>query len=562
MMVDEIENNNNNEPITDTKDVVVNGDNKVLVNGSYGEEVEVEEEEEEGSSADGVRIYKRRKRRKIASNSDQTVKTKFDYSIEAVHGSASDQDLRRLSFEAFSNGPGECSLTHCGKAALQQMHRSLNGCENGLGGCIQKSLVTHPESGCTSVLKESLDSAERSDDNTHSSAKEHSHRESEGSTISELCGRAFSDIINSDKYSELSGLLLKNFGVVNANQVLDLNAINLKMNNGAYETSPMLYLKDIQRVWTKLHQVGNEMVALAKSLSDASRANYEQFFRKPRGAEGCSCQGCGKKADLRNCLVCDSCEEIYHLSCTELGNNGIPPKNWYCASCVSNGIGSPHDNCSVCEKLKAAASVSLADEVLTNGQSHVPDGLEEDMHDVIDESLSLKICFICKSEVKIGENYRTCGHALCEHKFYHYRCLTYKQLGVSGPCWYCPSCLCRRCLVDKDDDQIVLCDGCDQAYHIYCASPQLNSIPKGSWFCGKCDRELKRIRTMKRVYENLQKKVKIEDGSENTESKAVAVVDEHEGKDKSGGLDMLVTAAKTISHQETLDTLRIMNGNT
>nr|GEZ49095.1 PHD finger protein EHD3 isoform X1 [Tanacetum cinerariifolium] len=139
----------------------------------------------------------------------------------------------------------------------------------------------------------------------------------------------------------------------------------------------------------------------------------------------------------------------------------------------------------ICEKLKAAASVSLADEVLTNGQSHVPDGLE-----------------------------------------------------------------------------IVLCDGCDQAYHIYCASPQLNSIPKGSWFCGKCDRDLKRIKTMKRVYENLQKKVKIEDGSENTENKTLAVVDEHEGKAKSGGLDMLVTAAKTISHQETLDTLRIMNGNT
>ncbi|GJX97283.1 hypothetical protein Tco_0353081 [Tanacetum coccineum] len=59
--------------------------------------------------------------------------------------------IRRLSFDAISNGPGECSLRHCGKAVLQQMHLLLNGCENGLGGCIQKSLVTHPESGCTSA---------------------------------------------------------------------------------------------------------------------------------------------------------------------------------------------------------------------------------------------------------------------------------------------------------------------------------------------------------------------------------------------------------------------------
>ena len=66
-----------------------------------------------------------------------------------------------------------------------------------------------------------------------------------------MCGCALSNIINSEKYSELFGLLLKNFGVVHANQVLDLNAISLKMNNGAYETSPMLYLKDIQQVFPR-----------------------------------------------------------------------------------------------------------------------------------------------------------------------------------------------------------------------------------------------------------------------------------------------------------------------
>ncbi|GJS34102.1 reverse transcriptase domain-containing protein, partial [Tanacetum coccineum] len=107
-----------------------------------------------------------------------------------------------------------------------------------------------------SVIEESLDSAERSDDNTHSSAKEPYPRQSEGSSISELRGRAFSDIIKSDKYSKLCGLLLKNFGVVNANQVLDLNAMSLTMNNRAYETSPMLYLKDIQRRFSKDDEAG------------------------------------------------------------------------------------------------------------------------------------------------------------------------------------------------------------------------------------------------------------------------------------------------------------------
>nr|GFA38926.1 ferredoxin, root R-B1 [Tanacetum cinerariifolium] len=90
-------------------------------------------------------------------------------------------------------------LRHCGKIVLQQMHQSLNGCENSLGGCIQKSVVTHPESGCTSVLKESLDIVERSDNNTHSFTKEPSPRQSKGSSISELCGRAFSDILKASQ---------------------------------------------------------------------------------------------------------------------------------------------------------------------------------------------------------------------------------------------------------------------------------------------------------------------------------------------------------------------------
>ncbi|GKE92331.1 hypothetical protein Tco_1573426, partial [Tanacetum coccineum] len=46
--------------------------------------------------------------------------------IEAVDCSATNQDLCRLSFDSLSNRPGEC---------------------------IQKSLVTHSESGCTSVPK-------------------------------------------------------------------------------------------------------------------------------------------------------------------------------------------------------------------------------------------------------------------------------------------------------------------------------------------------------------------------------------------------------------------------
>ncbi|XP_076920801.1 PHD finger protein EHD3-like [Bidens hawaiensis] len=536
--------------------------------------------------------------------------TTNNHKMKAADVRAPDQESHILSFDAFTNGPGECSLRHYSDIVS---HQSLNGQQDG-----QNTFVTHQESGCMSVIKKSIDNVERSDSQPNRSAPEPSHvmlcgwlKQSEGSTSSELCSDALSNILNSDKFSELCGLLLKNLGVANVKQVLDIDAISSMIKNGAYETSPLLYLKDIQQVWTKLQQVGSDIITLANNLSHKSRAHYnkvnlnkltnrpinepnvqvrlhsrivrlygnkrntheqiyiimnghdhtnkktsfanrscsfgsftslqlqsqtpcsfitffQQFTKQPT-SEAHVCHECGEKADVFNCLVCDSCEDIYHLPCIGLLDTAVPPLSWYCTRCVSNGVESPHNNCMVCEKLNTSTSTPLVNRVPTTNQSHVTN-----------ENQSSNICFMCKAEVKMGDEFRKCEHLQCGHKFYHSKCLSSRQLGLCGTVWYCPSCLCRRCRVDKDDDQIVLCDMCDEAYHIYCASPQLLSIPKGSWFCRKCDRKLNQMKTMRRVYESMQKKVKIEDGLE----------ERHEEMDEREGLDMLVNAAKSLSYPD------------
>jgi hypothetical protein len=44
---------------------------------------------------------------------------------------------------------------------------------------------------------------------------------------------------------------------------------------------------------------------------------------------------------------------------------------------------------------------------------------------------------------------------------------------------------CPICGDDDNEDVLLLCDGCDAAYHTYCVD--LDSVPPGHWFCDSCE---------------------------------------------------------------------------
>ncbi|KAL6571818.1 hypothetical protein OROHE_002687 [Orobanche hederae] len=46
--------------------------------------------------------------------------------------------------------------------------------------------------------------------------------------------------------------------------------------------------------------------------------------------------------------------------------------------------------------------------------------------------------------------------------------------------------ICKVCIMDKDDDNVLLCDKCDSEYHRYCLNPPLLKIPEGNWYCPSC----------------------------------------------------------------------------
>ncbi|XP_074568344.1 putative Histone-lysine N-methyltransferase ATXR5 [Curcuma longa] len=45
---------------------------------------------------------------------------------------------------------------------------------------------------------------------------------------------------------------------------------------------------------------------------------------------------------------------------------------------------------------------------------------------------------------------------------------------------------CGECRSGDREEEILLCDNCDQGYHLYCLRPILVRVPSGPWFCPSC----------------------------------------------------------------------------
>ncbi len=46
--------------------------------------------------------------------------------------------------------------------------------------------------------------------------------------------------------------------------------------------------------------------------------------------------------------------------------------------------------------------------------------------------------------------------------------------------WFCPNCkVCKGCKNMGDDEKMLVCDVCDEAWHMYCLQPVVNELPEG-----------------------------------------------------------------------------------
>ncbi|CAO2179573.1 unnamed protein product [Urochloa humidicola] len=364
------------------------------------------------------------------------------------------------------------------------------------------------------------------------------------------------------------------------------------MKNGSYGHEPVLFMHDLKLLWEHLKMAGQNIIHLANCLTSLTES-YEKLVGRerissdgeqngaivtisepqilvqsdalvPSTSQGFNqldqpgpsdlsvvhntCNQCGKDARGGDVLKCSRCKLSCHISCIEPPGPSISTGSWCCKNCSATRtelvegdivVADLHENCVVCDRLEVCRSPQCEEAPNDNSRAKVISGVNS-----VEDPEPLEIdtggsCKICGGPEEDDKRFLICGHIHCLYKYYHIRCLKFKQIADDvqwdKPCWYCPSCLCRVCFSDKDDDLTIMCDRCDEAYHLYCITPRRTSIPKGRWYCSSCSVE--KAKEGMRQYERRTLKLRRKDNagqqSRNCE-----------------GLDLLLSAVEQLSADE------------
>lgn len=82
----------------------------------------------------------------------------------------------------------------------------------------------------------------------------------------------------------------------------------------------------------------------------------------------------------------------------------------------------------------------------------------------------------------------------------------------------CRMCNCHVCGVKQDPDKQLLCDECDQAFHMYCLDPPLTCIPDDEdWYCPNCRNDASEVVLAGEKLKESKKKSKMASANSSTQ---------------------------------------------
>ena len=203
-----------------------------------------------------------------------------------------------------------------------------------------------------------------------------------------------------------------------------------------------LFEFDRALIYSEEEQTNEEKRPVVKEETKTphKESESEDEEREAENREGCRI--CRSTDDPDTMLLCDGCDQEHHMQCLNPPLRSIPKGKWFCPNCRKTAGG------------KAATAGGKKDK--SSSKSGNSKGKASK-----DKSGSKKAKPVAPA-------------------------LVYTFVEPEMPADYG---ICKKCHINEGDP--LLCDRCDDAYHLHCASPPLETVPEGDWFCGPCLEEIK-----------------------------------------------------------------------
>ncbi|XP_035677235.1 bromodomain adjacent to zinc finger domain protein 1A-like [Branchiostoma floridae] len=173
------------------------------------------------------------------------------------------------------------------------------------------------------------------------------------------------------------------------------------------------------------------------------------------------CRMCRRKGDAEKMLLCDGCDRGHHMYCLKPPLKKVPEGDWYCHTCKPQMQKrampqTPRRRRTMDSDSESSDSEEESDEEAEDdSDSEEEESEEEEELEESDEEESEE-----ESEEEEEEEEKAAVTAEIEH-----------------------ADICSIC---SDGGVLVLCDTCPCAFHLLCADPPLNRIPRGKWRCQYC----------------------------------------------------------------------------
>jgi len=103
---------------------------------------------------------------------------------------------------------------------------------------------------------------------------------------------------------------------------------------------------------------------------------------------------------------------------------------------------------------------------------------------------------------------------------------------------------CKVCKSKDDEEKMLLCDGCDCGFHIFCMKPPMKKIPEGDddWFCKPCKAGVERM--TKSVEAKVALRVAMQELPESYQEEAIKICKVANGLDEDADEEIVIDVAE------------------